>query len=53
MQEKGVQSQNQEDSLEKKMKTHSSILAWEIPGHKEPGGFLCMKLQKSGTQFSN
>ena len=26
-----VQSVNQKDSLEKKVATHSSILAWEIP----------------------
>ena len=27
----------QEDSLEKEMATHSSILAWEIPWTEEPG----------------
>ena len=26
------------DPLEKEMATHSSILAWEIPWTKEPGG---------------
>ena len=26
------------NSLEKKMATHSSILAWRIPGTGEPGG---------------
>ena len=31
MQETQVQSLCQEDSLEKKMATHSSILAWRIP----------------------
>ena len=31
MQETGVQTLGQEDSLEKEMATHSSILAWEIP----------------------
>jgi len=31
MQETCVQSLGQEDSLEKGMATHSSILAWEIP----------------------
>ena len=30
-----VQSLHWEDSLEKRMATHSSILAWEIP--EEPG----------------
>ena len=24
------------------MATHSSILAWKIPGTKEPGGLQCM-----------
>ena len=27
-----------EDSLEKKMGNHSSILAWRIPWTEEPGG---------------
>ena len=38
MQEMQVQSMGQEDPLEKKMATHSSILAWEIPWTEEPGG---------------
>ena len=28
------------------MATHSSILAWEIPWTKEPGGLQSMKSQK-------
>ena len=36
-QEMQVQSLNQEDPLEKEMATHSSILAWEIPGTEEMG----------------
>ena len=40
-----VPSQGWEDSLEKKMATHSSILAWEIPWTEEPGG-LQSGLQK-------
>ena len=28
--------------LEKKMATHSSILAWRIPGTEEPNGLLSM-----------
>jgi len=35
-------SLGQEDSLEKKMATHSSILAWEIPWTVEPGGLPSM-----------
>ena len=38
MQEMWVQSLGQEDSLEKEMATHSSVLAWRIPGAGEPGG---------------
>ena len=37
MQETQVQSLGQVDPLEKEMTTHSSILAWEIPGTEEPG----------------
>ena len=37
MQETQVQSLGQEDSLEKEMATHSSILAWKIPWTEEPG----------------
>ena len=37
MQETLVQSLGHEDTLEKEMTTHSSILAWEIPWTEEPG----------------
>ena len=37
MQEAWVQSLGREDPLEKGMATHSSILAWRIPGTEEPG----------------
>ena len=33
-----VPSLGQEELLEKKMATHSSILAWRIPWTEEPGG---------------
>ena len=33
-----VRSQGQEDPLEKKMATPSSILAWRIPWTEEPDG---------------
>ena len=33
-----VQSQGQEDPLEKEMATHSSTLAWKIPSMEEPCG---------------
>ena len=38
VQETCVQSLGLEDSLEKEMATHSSILTWEIPWTEEPGG---------------
>ena len=38
MQETWVRSLGQEDSLEKGMVTHSSILAWRSPRTEEPGG---------------
>ena len=34
-----------EDSLEEGMITHSSILAWEIPWTREPGGLQSMESQ--------
>ena len=41
MQETRVRSLGQEDLLEKKMATHSNILAWGIPWTDEPGGLVC------------
>ena len=38
MRETWVQSLGQEDFLEKKMATHSRILAWKIAWTEEPGG---------------
>ena len=38
MQETWVQSLDQEDSLEKGMATHSSILGWRISWTEESGG---------------
>ena len=36
-QETRVRSLGWEDPLEKEIATHSSVLAWEIPGTEEPG----------------
>ena len=47
MQEMWVKSLGWEDPLEKKMATHSSITAWEIPWTEEPGGLQPMELQKN------
>ena len=38
-----------EDSLEKGMATHSSILAWRIPWTEEPGGLQCMGCKEPDT----
>ena len=40
-------SLDQEDSLEKEMVTHFSILVWEIPWTEEPDGLQSIGLQKS------
>ena len=39
MQETWVQSLGQEDSLEKRMTTHSSTLAWRIPWTSNLAGY--------------
>ena len=44
-QETRVRSLGREDSLEKEMATHSSILAWRIPWMEEPS-----RLQSTGSQ---
>ena len=46
MQEAQVRSLGWEDSLEKEMATHSSILAWRIPWREEPGGLQSMGSQR-------
>ena len=45
MQETKVRSLGWEDTLEKEIVTHSSILAWRIPWAEEPG-----RLQSTGSQ---
>ena len=45
MQKMQVPSLGQYDPLEKKMATHFSILAWEIPRKEEPG-----RPQSTGSQ---
>ena len=48
LQEMRVQSLGQEDPLEEGMATHSSVLAWRIPGMGEPGGLPSMGLYRVG-----
>ena len=47
MQQTWVQSLGREDSLEKEMATHSSILAWESPWTEEPGNGVAKSQTKS------
>ena len=47
-QEPQVRSLGQEDPLEKKMVTHSSILAWEIPWREDPDGLQSMGSLRAG-----
>ena len=35
-------------TLEKEMASHSSVLAWRIPGTGEPGGLLSVGLHRVG-----
>ena len=47
MQDTWLQSLGGENSLEKGMATHSSILAWKIPWTEDPGGLQSMESQES------
>ena len=38
-------------ALEKEMATHSSVLAWRIPGTEESGGLPSMGLHRVGTRL--
>ena len=48
LKETWVQSLGREDPVEKKMATHSSILAWRIPCTEEPGGLPSIVSQRVG-----
>ena len=52
MQETWVQSLGWEDSLEKGLATHSSILAWRIPGQRSLGDYTVQEVSKSRTGLS-
>ena len=47
VQETQVRSLGWEDPLEKEMATHSTSLAWRIPGIEEPGGYSPWGLKES------
>ena len=53
MQETWVLSLGGEDSLEKGMATHSSILAWRIPWTEELGRLQSSRVENSWTRLSN
>ena len=53
MQETQGQSLGWENSLEKGMATHSSILAWRIPWTEEPGGLQSMGHERVGLNHNN
>ena len=40
-------------ALEKEVATHSSVLAWRIPGMGEPGGLLSMASHRVGHDWSD
>ena len=40
-------------AMEKEMATHSSVLAWRIPGTAEPGGLLSMGSHTVGHDWSD
>ena len=40
-------------ALEKEMATHSSVLAWRVPGIGEPGGLPSMGSHRVGHDWSN
>jgi len=40
-------------ALEKEMASHSSVLAWRIPGTGEPGGLLSLGSHRVGHDWSN
>ena len=52
MQETQVQPLGWEDPLEKKMATHSRILAWEIPWTEEPGRLQTLGSQRVGHDLA-
>ena len=53
MQETRVRSLDWEDPLEKKMATHSSILAWKIPWTEEFGGLQSMGCRVRCNRVTN
>ena len=53
MQETQLGSLDWKDPLEKEMATHSSVLAWRIPGMGEPGGLPSLGSHRVGHDWSD
>ena len=53
VQEARVQSLDRDDSLEKEMATHSSILAWKTPWTEKPGRLQSMRSRKTQIRRSD
>ena len=53
VQEMQVQSLGRGDSLEEAVATHSSILAWRIPGTEESGRLQSIGMQRVGHDESD
>ena len=53
MQENWAQSLGLDDTLEKGIATHSSILPWQIPWTNESGRLWSMELQRVRHNLSN
>ena len=53
MRETWIRSLGQEDPLEKEMATHSSVLAWRIPGTRSLVGFHLWGLHRVGHDWSD
>ena len=51
MQETQVRSLGQEHPVAKEMATHSSILAWELPGTEEPDWALAHGVAKESVRI--
>ena len=52
VQKASVRSLGWEDPLKEGMATHSSILAWRIPGTEEPGGLQSVGPQRVGHDWA-
>ena len=47
-----VRSLGREYLLEEELETHSSVLAWKIPGTEEPGRLQSMQPQRAGHDWA-